>query len=61
MRESNNKASNVTIKQIQSEVLINNVTIEHIQEEVLLNTKGEYMKEELITQRESCSTLTSNS
>ena len=41
------------IKKIQSEVLINNLTIEHIQEEVLINTKGEYMKEELITHADS--------
>ena len=33
--------------------LASNVTIENILEEDLLNTKGEYMKEELITHADS--------
>ena len=55
---SNNIASNVTMKRIWLEVLINrklqyitvsnilasNVTIKQIEEEALLNTKGQYTK-----------------
>ena len=67
MRESNIIASNVTIKRIWLEVLLNrkwqymtesnilaiNATIKQIQEEVLLNTKGQYTKEETNTQETS--------
>ena len=37
----------------ESDILASIVTIKHYQEEVLLNTKGEYMKEELITHADS--------
>ena len=67
MRESNNIASNVTMKRIWLEVLINrklqyitvsnilasNVTIKQIEEEALLNTKRQYTKEETNTHETS--------
>ena len=63
MRESNIIASNVTIKRIWLEVLLNrnlyyitvsnilasNATIKQIQEEALLNIKGQYTKQETNT------------
>ena len=67
MRESNNIASNVTMKRIWLEVLVNrklqyitvsnilasNVTIKQIEEEALLNTKWQYTKEETNTHETS--------